>query len=167
MESELLKQLYQRYSREIYLYLYALCQNPAIAEDLMQDTFLKALLSLNETHTNMKAWLYLVARNLFFNYKKKEKQSVSWEEDSFCGETGNRSLPEQLIESEKQQMLWKAMNRLSENKREILQLQYLGGFSQREIAAMLCLTPANVRVLALRARRELKKYLEENGYDIS
>jgi RNA polymerase sigma-70 factor (ECF subfamily) len=48
-----------------------------------------------------------------------------------------------------------------------LQLQYFGGLSQKEIAGVLGLTPANVRVLALRAKRELKCFLEENGYDFS
>ena len=46
MEQELLSQLYRLYSREIYLYLYSFCKNKELAEDLMQDTFLKALLSL-------------------------------------------------------------------------------------------------------------------------
>lgn len=48
MEQELLSQLYRLYSREIYLYLYSFCKNKELAEDLMQDTFLKALLSLEE-----------------------------------------------------------------------------------------------------------------------
>lgn len=65
MEKDILKQLYQKYRKEIYLYLYSLCKNSSLAEDLLQETFLKALLSLPDDHTNMRAWLYLVARNLF------------------------------------------------------------------------------------------------------
>ena len=73
MEKDILKQLYQKYRKEIYLYLYSLCKNSSLAEDLLQETFLKALLSLPDDHTNMRAWLYLVARNLFFNYYRREK----------------------------------------------------------------------------------------------
>ena len=45
MEKDILKQLYQKYRKEIYLYLYSLCKNSSLAEDLLQETFLKALLS--------------------------------------------------------------------------------------------------------------------------
>ena len=65
MKDVLLKTLYQTYSREIYLYLYSLCGQTAMSEELMQETFLKARLSLRESHTNMRAWLYTVARNLY------------------------------------------------------------------------------------------------------
>lgn len=52
MEKDILKQLYQKYRKEIYLYLYSLCKNSSLAEDLLQETFLKALLSLPDDHTN-------------------------------------------------------------------------------------------------------------------
>ena len=77
MEKDILKQIYQKYRKEIYLYLYSLCKNSSLAEDLLQETFLKALLSLPDDHTNMRAWLYLVARNLFFNYYSKWPKKAS------------------------------------------------------------------------------------------
>lgn len=142
-----------------------MCQNQALAQDLTQDTFLKALLSLSESHTNMKAWLYLVARNLYLNHLKREKNQVPL--DSHPQDADSPDLLSHLIRDENKTMLFRALNSLSRQKREILQLQYFGGFSQKEIAAILRLTPGNVRVLALRARRELKQYLEANDYDIS
>lgn len=132
---------------------------------MTQDTFLKALLSLSESHTNMKAWLYLVARNLYLNHLKQEKNQVPL--DSHPQDADSPDLLSHLIRDENKTMLFRALNSLSRQKREILQLQYFGGFSQKEIAAILRLTPGNVRVLALRARRELKQYLEANDYDIS
>ena len=39
MEKDILKQLYQKYRKEIYLYLYSLCKNSSLAEDLLQETF--------------------------------------------------------------------------------------------------------------------------------
>ena len=80
MNNELLIMLYQKYQKEIYLYLYSLCKRHDLAEDLVQETFLKAILSLSDNHTNMRAWLYLVARNMYFNALKKEKSSVQSEE---------------------------------------------------------------------------------------
>ena len=59
------------------------------------------------------------------------------------------------------------MGRLEPRRREVLTLQYYGGLSQKEIAALLHMSHENVRVLSLRARRELKKWMEEDGYDFS
>lgn len=46
-------------------------------------------------------------------------------------------------------------------------MQYFGELSQKEIAAILKMTPENVRVLSYRAKRELRVYMEENNYDLS
>ena len=161
MEKDILKQLYQKYRKEIYLYLYSLCKNSSLAEDLLQETFLKALLSLPDDHTNMRAWLYLVARNLFFNYYRREKEKVPLGEVQQIQNTASQEVLEGILKEEKNRLLYQAMNELEERKREILLMQYFGGLSQKEIAAILKMTPENVRVLSYRAKRELRTYMED------
>lgn len=58
MDKDILIRLYETYSREIWLYLFSLSHSGSLADDLMQETFLKAILSLSDSHTNMRAWLY-------------------------------------------------------------------------------------------------------------
>ena len=142
MEKDILKQLYQKYRKEIYLYLYSLCKKESLAEDLLQETFLKALLSLPDDHTNIRAWLYLQ-------------------------DTGKQEVLEEILKDERNKILYLAMDRLEQRKREILLMQYFGELSQKEIAAILKMTPENVRVLSYRAKRELRVYMEENNYDLS
>ena len=161
-----MEQLYRKYHREIHLYLYSMCRQTDVAKDLTQETFLKALLSLNSNHTNMRAWLYVVARNLYFNYQKKGRRSVSLEDAHIQNDFTSSDLLSDLIQTEEKEVLFQGIQQLSQRKREILQLQYFGGLSQQEISAILRLSPTNVRVLALRARQELKQYLEVHGYDI-
>lgn len=168
MQSKILQQLYARYQKELYLYLFSLCHSRELAEDLVQETFLKALLSLSDEHRNMRAWLYLVARNLYFNYRNREKKVTYFEDvgDTFIDEQ-ETDLLQRLLVDERLQLLYQALQHLDGQKREILTLQYFGGLSQKEIAALLKISPENVRVLAYRSKRELKKYMEENHYDIS
>lgn len=168
MQKHLLRQLYVKYQKEIYLYLLSLCRNREVAEDLVQETFLKALLSLKDEHTNMRAWLYTVARNLYFNYRNRERRNVPLEEidDTLWDEEG-ANLLNQLLADERLRLLYQALQHIGEQKREILTLQYYGGLSQKEIAVLLRISPENVRVLAHRGKRELKKYMEAKGYDIS
>ncbi len=166
MEEQLLRRLYQTYRKELYLYIYSLCKNHELAEDILQETFLKAILSLQSNHTNMRAWLYMVARNLYFNYSKQQKRRQSFDEldDNMIAEDSD--VLEKVVELDKNQMLYKALQNIERTKREVLTLQYFCGLSQKEISATLHLSPEYVRVLSYRGKRELKKYLEANGYDI-
>ena len=116
MEKDILKQLYQKYRKEIYLYLYSLCKNSSLAENLLQETFLKALLSLPDDHTNMRAWLYLVARNLFFNYYRREKEKVPLGEVQQIQNTASQEVLEGILKEEKNRLLYQAMNELEERK---------------------------------------------------
>lgn len=166
MEREVLNVLYSRYQRELHRYLLSLCKNKEQAEDLLQETFLKALLALPPGHSNVKAWLYMVARNLFFNQQKKAKCIVELDAASELAEEA-ASAADLLILDEKKRMLYRALSQLEARRREVIEMQYFDGFSQKEIAAILQITPENVRILAYRAKKDLKKYLEENGYDVS
>ena len=143
VDNELFMKLYGAYQKELYLYLYSLCRNRHQAEDLLHETFLKALLALPDGHTNMRAWLYMVARNLFYNQQKKKSKEILTEEQNVVPEESTNG---ELLE-----------NILAEESRRLL---YFGGMSQKEIAVILHITPENVRVLAYRAKKELKKYLE-------
>ena len=166
MNKKLLQQLYEKYRKELYLYICSLCHDTVLADDLLQETFLKAILSLSDNHTNMRAWLYMVARNLYFNYAKKESKKVYIENENELENEVDTDLLDRMIFNDKKKVLYQALNHLPEKKREILTLQYFGELSQKEIAAVLHITPENVRVLAYRAKCELKTYMEEKGYDI-
>lgn len=165
MDKKLLKELYSKYYKELYLYIYSLSKNREITEDLVQETFLKALLSLSDSHTNMRAWLYMVGRNLYFNFAKKEKGKESL--DKATSTPANEpSMIERIIENESRRLCFEVLQSLQGVKKEVLILQYFGGLSQKEIAATLHITPENVRVLSFRAKKELRKFMEENGYEI-
>ena len=162
LDKHLLEALYHRYYKELYIFVYSLCGSETVTDDILQDTFLKALLALKDSHTNMRAWLYMVARNLFYNQQKKKSQEILMEEQE-CFPEKNRyeDLLEKILEEENRRILYQAIRRLEVKKREVIQMQYFGGMSQKEIAAVLHITPENVRVLAYRAKKELKKDLEE------
>ena len=163
MDREMLRQFYECYSGEIYLYLFSLCKNHETAEDMMQEVFLKALLSGKDVSGNLRAWLYKVARNTCFNHMKKKNRETVMEE-----EMPDTEIPivEKILMDEEKKVLYEGMLSLPIRQREILELFYFSEMSVREIAFFLRLSQENVRVLAHRARKALKKYMEVNGYDI-
>lgn len=155
----MLEELYREYYRELYAYIYSLCGQAAVTEDILQETFLKALIALKDSHTNMRAWLYMVARNLCFDYFRSEKRKDGRTEAEAAG--GARDVLEDILRREEQRRLWEGLHMLSVQKREILVLQYFAGLRQKEIAAILHLTPENVRILAYRAKKELREFMKD------
>ena len=147
MDKQLLEKLYDAYYQEIYLYVYALCKNHEWAADLTQETFLKALLSLDQSHTNNRRVMYV---------------------DEYENETEDRAnIPlENILSKERNRLLYHAIEHLPERQREIVMMQYFGGLGQKEIAKVLHMTPENVRVSAHRAKKQMKNYMEGQGYEI-
>lgn len=176
MDGKLLERIYRMYAKEIYLYLYSLCQDAAQAEDLMQEVFTRALLSLSDAHPNFRAWLYRVAHNLCINCGKKERRrssilkaiqggSAACRSGQSClWQTAEENLLESLLNQERNRTLYQCMNQLPRLQREVLFLLYFTELKTKEIAAALELRPENIRVIACRGRRELRKLLEKEGY---
>ena len=170
MENDVLAVVYRTYSREIYLYLYGLSHNRQLSEDLMQETFVKALITVETADTGIRAWLYKVARNLYFNTYRKDKRLIIGLENAGnkveIREEIEESPLSKLLTTEREEALYKALNKLESKKREVLLLQYFSGLSGKDIAKLLDITTENVRILAFRGKKELKLYLEEAGYEI-
>lgn len=164
----MIKQLYHQYGKELFLYLYSMCQQKELAEDLLQETFLKAILALPDSHTNMRAWLYKVARNLFYNLYKRNMREICDEE--YLKKISKLEVDEFLEEyifKQETRILYTAMQKLSPVKREVLELQYFGQMPLKEIANVLQLSQENARVLSHRAKKDLKKLMEVEGYEVS
>lgn len=163
MEKHLLYKLYSTYYTELFLYLYSLCHDHELAEDMTQEAFLKAIMSLPDDHSNVRAWLYMVGRNQLLNaLVRQNKMELKADLEDFES-ASDESVLDGLIQNESKRILYEAINHLDKTKREILCMQYFSGFSQKEIAAMLHMTTENVRVQAHRGKKLLKDYMEEKG----
>lgn len=175
MDKALLEELYQRYGAEIFRYLYAMCRDRLLAEDVMQDAFCRALISLPTSHVNARAWLYMVGRNLLINEMKKRKRELC-SDDMESRDVQRRKYgegiadgdpEEQAIRKEENSMLQEALLSLDERKREILILNYFERFTLKEAAVIMGISYENARILSMRAKRELRRIMEVNGYEIS
>lgn len=105
--------------------------------------------------------LYGCEKPVLQSAKKEIPGDFNGEQECFPEKNRDEDLLEKILEEENRRILYQAIRRLEVKKREVIQMQYFGGMSQKEIAAVLHITPENVRVLAYRAKKELKKDLEE------
>jgi RNA polymerase sigma-70 factor (ECF subfamily) len=151
--------LHKLYAVGIFVYLHGLVGNSEVPHDLAQQTFLQAWLHLSQLReaARFKAWLYQIARRVATDYLRSELKGgykLSWEqleEDHFP-----RSDPgfETLLEEEDR--LRQALATLPFKLRECLLLYTIGGFSLREIAAILDLGEQSVETYISKARKQLR-----------
>lgn len=169
MDQDLLRLIYSKYAKEIYLYLYSLCKSHSMSEELVQDVFVKAIISLSDDHPNFRAWLYKVAHNLCINRLRKEQRIELYDEipDKYNhSEISCEDGLSNLLESEKNMNLYRCLNRLPAIQREVIFMEYFSELDHTEIASALNIKPGNVRVIAHRARKELRNLLEgEKNYE--
>lgn len=172
MEKELLEELYRRYGQEIYRYLYAICRDRFLAEDILQDAFCKAILSLPSGHVNARAWFYMTGRNLLLNEMKKRKRHIYSEEPEAqaaarAGSGGG--IPggdpeEETVRREESSCLRQALLSLDLRKREILILNYFENFTLKEAAVIMGISYENARILSYDDFiRFTEKYSERAG----
>ncbi|MUK90779.1 sigma-70 family RNA polymerase sigma factor [Ornithinibacillus sp. L9] len=155
-------ELFEAYQLPLYRYLLQLSRNKEVAEDLLQETFYRAMVSLKVKHTmQAKAWLFKVARNLYIDSTRKRntEQKVLNElmrDYSPATSIGN---PEQSLEKKtKQEELEALLSMLPENMQTILYLREVQGFSYKELALAMDLTENQVKVTLHRARIKFREY---------
>lgn len=143
--------------RQLRRYLVALCRgNTQLAEDIAQETYIKAYLSSDSFHdvTKFKAWIYKIAYNTFLNFCRERKMSE--ELDAAEKLSANHDYEGPF----KYQELYLALDSLSDVERNVILLFYLQGYSSKEIASIMELSDDNVRQLLSRSRKNLKSLLK-------
>lgn len=156
------KRLYEalvdEYYGDIFRYAYWLSKSRPQAEDLVQETFLRAWRSLDSLQNEgaAKAWLFTILRRENARLYEKYRPDLDDIEDYPLPDTPAEE-PEHHMERE---LLYKAMSKLEAEYREPLLLQIIGGFSGEEIAGMLGLNNNTVMTRLFRARNKLRQVLD-------
>jgi RNA polymerase sigma-70 factor, ECF subfamily len=146
------------YGSDLYRFAYWLCRNEHTAEDLVQETFLRAWRSFSSLRdaSAAKAWLLTTLRREHYR-RKPVVQTFSIDDEQVSDAV--YGLEAQLNPDEELD-LEKRLSELPEQYREVLVLQLLFGYSTQEIAALLNTTEPAVANRLLRARKQLQSKVE-------
>ena len=139
------------YSTDLYRYAYWLSRSKQVAEDIVQETFLRAWKSLHALRDDKaaKTWLFTILRRE--HARLYERKTPRFEDDYDFD-----AVADQHAETDPQVVqLRQCMAMLADEYREPLMLQVIGGYSSNEIAEMLDLTPGTVNTRVFRARKQL------------
>ncbi|WP_246225681.1 sigma-70 family RNA polymerase sigma factor [Vibrio agarilyticus] len=150
--------LVRGYHRDLYRYAYWLCKDRSVAEDLVQETCLRAWKSLDSLQDEKaaKSWLITILRRE--NARRFERKQLELVDiDDFGNDAKVSDEPHH-----QQQWLHNQIMQLEEEYREPLFLQVVAGFSGDEISEILELNKNTVMTRLFRARNQLKEMLDSD-----
>ena len=164
------EELHRRYVGSIYRLVRRKLGDALLAEDISQETFLKALRMMDRVDDsfNFGGWVHTVARNLCFDELRRRQRDLRVEDDDDEQQEGgllaalpstSRSFDPVLVQesNEVRRQVWTVAQRLPEKYRLVLTLRELQGLSYRRIAAILTMSESAVETLLYRARLRFKE----------
>lgn len=155
-------EIYRQYSQIVFYFLYKRCKDPLLAEDLMQETFLKAIESIDSYDKSCKisTWLCQIAKHLLYQHWAKDNR-VQLEEldESYESDTNTE---QQVIACIELADVWDRLQKLPSEMRKVVELRVLGELSYKEIGSMLGMSEAKARVIFFRAKMIL---IKEGNYE--
>jgi RNA polymerase sigma factor (sigma-70 family) len=148
-----IERFYQAHARGIYAFLVSLCRDPVWAEDLMQETFVKATKSLGGYRGgNPRSWLFSIARSVFIDDTRR-RRAVPVDEIEEEGVVDGDVAERMLIDE--------ALSMLPERQRTALLLSDMAGMSYAEVSEATGSSLSAVKALIHRARASFRAHYTE------
>lgn len=158
--------LFERYHKQLFGYLFHQTGSKMESDDLVQTTF---YLMLKYKHTfsetgEFRAWMYQLARNaMILSDKKNKRMEYKSGHEQFENQLIDHKLEQEFEQKESKAQLENALAKMPIDQREVLILSRYQELPYREIAKIMNISEANVKVKVFRAIQELKKLFLKNN----
>lgn len=160
MDNEQFAAFYARSARSLWAYLARVSRDPALADDLTQEAYVRFLCADHPQDGEVAArrYLFKIATNLLRDHWRRPQSSCIDEipEELFATKSGT-------AQSDSLALLGPAMTQMRPRERQLLWLAYAEGYSHHEIAQITGLGSASIRILLFRARRKMAHLLRAGG----
>ena len=161
----IIKDLYEKYKQDVFIYLISITHDKALSEDLVSETFLSAIQSLANFRgqSTIKTWLFSIARNKWYEYLRKEKDTISIEFfiQNYIG--GDSSVEKLVYQGEASNRLLKLLENEEERTKKIVMMR-VEGYSFYEIGNKLHISEDSARVIDFRTKKKLREILIKEGF---
>jgi RNA polymerase sigma-70 factor (ECF subfamily) len=159
LSPEQFEEFYSATMRALRAYICRITSNEAVADDILQESYVRLLNAPPMQDAQRRSYLYRVATNLIMDYGRSQSRQRRWWQHF-----GGRQEPTETkvaLASDMHQLFGK----ISVQDRALLWLAYVEGADHREIGDILHLREKSVRVLLHRARRRMETVLRKHGYE--
>ena len=156
-----LEDIYTRYFKDVYLFIYGLSRDRHIAEDITSETFLKAVKAIDSFKGNcdIRVWLFQIAKNSYYSYLRKNKNLVNLA--SVSEKTNDIDVERVVASAEELVKLHEILHDLSEPYKEVFSLRVFGELSFKQIAAVFGKTDNWACVTFHRARNKIREEMRD------
>ena len=156
------EEVYRLYFADVYKYVLALSRDGAVAEEITQETFFKALKKIDSFRgeCRMQVWLCQIAKNTYYSLLEKRRRLAPAPEESWPDPA---ALEERFADRETALAAHRELHALEEPYREVFWLRVFGELGFGQIAGLFGKSESWARVTYHRAKLKLKERLEEKG----
>ena len=151
-------EVYDLYFRDVYKYALGLCRNETIAEEVTQETFFKALRSIDQFDGKCRlyVWLCQIAKNTYFTLYQKERRI----DRDAQPEESTEGLEQQFLAKESAFEIHRILHKMEEPYKEVFSLRAFGELRFRQIGELFGKTESWARVTYHRAKLQIKEELK-------
>ena len=185
---KLLEELFATYHRDVYNYLYSLCHDAVLSEDLTSEVFLQVVKSIGgfRGEADIKTWLFSIARHQWYHYLRKKKRQVRTEslltyaQDAGEGKFTENGHGEKAAGARGQNVefqnpdaaypdkeaacrIYELLDREPERAGKIV-LMRLEGYSFYEIGKKYGISESSARVIDFRTKAKIREILKKEGF---
>ncbi len=155
--------IYIEHFNNVYKYVFSLCRNEAVAEEITQEAFYKAMEHIDRFDGKCKlyVWLCQIAKNTYYTYVKKQKRCIPAADADLSKEETGR-FENELLEKEDAWKLHKLLHQLKEPYKEVFTLRIFGELSFSQIGELFGKTDSWARLIFYRAKKELRRDFDED-----
>ncbi len=157
-----LKQIYEMYKQDVFHYLLSLTHDHILSEDLTSETFLSALKSLPSFRgeSDIKTWLFSIARYRWFGYLRKRKEDLTFNELTENYLKDAMDLQEMVLNIHQSEMILSLLEKEPKRTKDII-LMRINGYSFYEIATKYTISESSARVIDFRGKKKIREFLEK------
>ena len=158
-------EIHDQYYSRVRRFILGLVKDNALADDLVQETFIRIQQNLDDLRdpSKMSSWVFRIAYNLCQDHFRRSKEYLI-DEDAISeksGDLGEKDIQKEMEQRQMGECVQDKVNLLPESSRTVILLFDTMDLSHQEIAEILGITVENVKVRLHRARKKLKGILEE------
>ncbi|WP_374121032.1 sigma-70 family RNA polymerase sigma factor [Neobacillus sp. PS2-9] len=151
-----LEDVFKENLNDLYRYLYSLSKDHFVAEDLVQEAFYRAYVSLEDYEIrNIRAWLFKVAYHAFIDFQRKNKRVIIDYEMAKQVDVNQATPEKEILEKESLNLLLRDINSLQENEKHTILLCDLHDLPYQEAADILDLKLNTLKSHLFRGRKKL------------
>ena len=165
MDSDRFAAFYERSSRPLWAYLARASGDPALADDLMQESYVRFLTAAAPADGEVasRRYLFRIASNLLRDHWRRPRHLPIDDSSDDAHAAAQYAAPDTAPQTEARLTLSPALAQLRPRDRQLLWLAHAENYSHREIAEITGLASASIRLLLFRARREMARLLRKES----